>query len=255
MKILKFKKYSSDKYKIYLENGNEMILYEDIILKNNLLFTKEIDDELKDKLMSQNNYMASLTKAINYISVRMRSKREVEDYLNKHEISKKDVNKIIKKLEKDGYINDSSFAISYVNDQLLLTNYGPYKIKNNLIKLGVPTEIINDNINKINKDIVKERINKIIAKQLKIKKGSSNMLKIKLLNYINNLGYDKADILNCLSSIKVETDKTTLEKEYNKLYNKYSKKYDKEKLYYFIIQKLYSKGYTKEDIVSLKKYN
>lgn len=255
MKILKFKKYSSDKYKIYLENGNEIILYEDIILKNNLLFTKEIDDELKDKLMSQNNYMSSLTKAINYISVRMRSKREVEDYLNKHEISKKDVNKIIKKLEKDGYINDSSFAISYVNDQLLLTNYGPYKIKNNLIKLGVPKEIINDNINKIDKDIVKERINKIIAKQLKIKKGSSNMLKIKLLNYINNLGYDKVDILNCLSSIKVETDKITLEKEYNKLYNKYSKKYDKEKLYYFIIQKLYSKGYTKEDIVSLKKYN
>ena len=92
MKILKFKKYSSDKYKVYLENGNEIILYEDIILKNNLLFTKEIDDELKDKLMSQNNYMDSLTKAISYISVRMRSKREVEDYLNKHEINKKDVN-------------------------------------------------------------------------------------------------------------------------------------------------------------------
>lgn len=253
MKILKFKKYSSDKYKVYLEDGSTIILYEEIILKNNLLFTKKIDGELRNKLISQNNYMDSLTKAINYISVRMRSKKEIEDYLSKYEIDKKDIGKITKKLENDGYINDDSFATSYINDQILLTNYGPYKIKNNLVKLGVSLDIINDKINKIDKNIVTERINKIITKQLKIKRGSSNMIKLKLLNYINNLGYDKNDILSCLSSVKIETDKNTLEKEYNKLYNKYYKKYDKEKLYYFIIQKLYSKGYTKEDIISLKK--
>lgn len=253
MKILKFKKISNDKYKLYLDNNEEVILYEDVIIKNNLLLKKEIDAKGLCKISNENIYMEALTKAINYISIRMRSKKEIEDYLKKNNVDKKSIDKIIMTLMKKGYINDVSFTKSYINDQLLLTNYGPYKIKNNLIKLGITTDIIDDEINKIDKNIIKDRIKKIIEKQLKIKKGSSNMIKIKLLNYMSNLGYDKSDILVVLSSFYIKTDKNILEKEYSKLYNKYSKKYDKEKLEYFIIQKLYSKGYTKEEILSIKK--
>ena len=46
MKILKFKKQSKDKYKLYLDNNSDITLYEDVIIKNNLLITKEISDEL-----------------------------------------------------------------------------------------------------------------------------------------------------------------------------------------------------------------
>ena len=253
MKILKFKKISNDKYKLYLDNNEEVILYEDVIIKNNLLLKKEIDAKGLCKISNENIYMEALTKAINYISIRMRSKKEIEDYLKKNNVDEKSIDKIIMTLMKKGYIHDVSFTKSYINDQLLLTNYGPYKIKNNLIKLGITTDIIDDEINKIDKNIIKDRIKKIIEKQLKIKKGSSNMIKIKLLNYMSNLGYDKSDILVVLSSFYIKTDKNILEKEYSKLYNKYSKKYDKEKLEYFIIQKLYSKGYTKEEILSIKK--
>ena len=53
MKILKFKKQSKDKYKLYLDNNSDITLYEDVIIKNNLLITKEISDELLEALKKQ----------------------------------------------------------------------------------------------------------------------------------------------------------------------------------------------------------
>ena len=48
MKITKFKKVSNDKYKVYLENNDVITLFEDVIIINNLLITKEIlEEEIK----------------------------------------------------------------------------------------------------------------------------------------------------------------------------------------------------------------
>lgn len=71
MKILKFKKQSKDKYKLYLDNNSDITLYEDVIIKNNLLITKEISDELLEALKKQNNDMNAYTLALGYISVKI----------------------------------------------------------------------------------------------------------------------------------------------------------------------------------------
>ena len=43
MKIIKYKKEKSGKYKIYLEDGTTIDTYEDVIINNNLLVKKEIE--------------------------------------------------------------------------------------------------------------------------------------------------------------------------------------------------------------------
>ena len=44
MKLDKYIKYGKNKYKVFLENRDYLILYEDIILKYELLLKKEIKD-------------------------------------------------------------------------------------------------------------------------------------------------------------------------------------------------------------------
>ena len=50
MNIEKYKKLSNGKYRVMLDNGTIMDIYEDVIVKNNLLYKKEIDVSLLDKL-------------------------------------------------------------------------------------------------------------------------------------------------------------------------------------------------------------
>lgn len=253
MKITKFKKISKGKYKILLDNNESLTLYEDVIINNNLLLSKEVDNKLLDDLIKQNNDVYTYNMAINYIAVRMRSIKELREYLSKKNISNTLIEKVVQKLIKEGYLNDFKFAKAFVNDRLTITTSGPFKIKRELLKYGVDEDIVNEVTQEIDDSIVKEKLSNLVEKQIRIKKGSTNSLKIKLVNYFSNLGYDKNMILNELSNHNLKSDSEKLKKDYNKLYNKYKNKYEGSKLIYFISQKLYSKGYTSEDITNVIK--
>ena len=248
MKILKYKKIGKDKYKITLDDNKEIELYEDVIVKNNLLLNKEIEDDKLDALLKQNEEEKNYFLALKYISIKMRSIKEIKNYLSKKNVSNNVIQNIVKRLIKEGYLNDALFVKAFINDQINLTLNGPIKIKNELLKHDINKDVIDEEISKTDNNLIKEKLNKLLKKQLKIKKGSYNSVKNKLINHFINLGYYKEDILNEISLLDIKTDDTKLKKDYERLYSKYKSKYNGDRLNYFIMQKLYLKGYTKEDI-------
>ncbi len=253
MKIRKFKQFSNGKYKVYLEDNSTISLYEDVIINNNLLLTKDIDDSLIMKLTKENDYYHCYSVSINYLSIRMRSIKEMTEYLKKKNFNNSIINKTIKRLTNEGYLNDFNYAKAYANDKFNLTQWGPQKIKLELVKNGVSNEISTNIIEDINAQLVREKLSNLMKKQIKLKKNlSGSALKLTLLNYFVNLGYKKEMVLEEFSNFNLIPDFNYLKKEYNKLKNKYVKKYDNEKLEWFVCQKLYAKGFSKEDIDNIK---
>ena len=55
MKIMKIQK-KNNKYKIILEDNNIIETYDEIIIKENILYKKEMTDELKSKIEKENKY-------------------------------------------------------------------------------------------------------------------------------------------------------------------------------------------------------
>ena len=245
MKIIKYKKDKNNTYKVYIDD--EIIsLYDDVIIKYNLLYNKNIEKKLFDKIIEYNRFLDGYYKAIKYINKKMRTELEIEKYLNKLNIKENDIKDIIKLLYKDGYLNKEIYMKAYINDQFNLTNNGPLKVKNDLIKLGYNELEINDYIESLEWN---NKINKIINKKIKIyNKLSNNALKTKVLNDIIKIGYEKENIISYLENIEFESDTNNLTKEFNKIYNKYQQKYNGIELEYKIINYLYKKGYNIEDI-------
>lgn len=247
MKINKFKKIGSNKYKIYFDNES-LIVYEDVILKYNLLYKKDIDNELLIEINKENYKSSIYDVSIKYISVRMRSKKELEEYLKKKKYDQKDIEETIKRLQSQDLLNDEKFAKSYINDKLYLTNYGLTKIKNDLLKLGVEEYIIDAIVNNIDLQVINDKLSKIIDKELKINsKLPTNKLNNKIINRCINLGYNYEDILNILNDKNIEGN-SNIEYDYKKIYEKYKNKYDEYKLNAVIKSKLYQKGYTIDEI-------
>lgn len=247
MKINKFKKIGSNKYKIYFDNES-LIVYEDVILKYNLLYKKDIDNDLLIEINKENYKSSIYDVSIKYISVRMRSKKELEEYLKKKKYDQKDIEETIKRLQSQDLLNDEKFAKSYINDKLYLTNYGLIKIKNDLLKLGVEEYIIDAIVNNIDLQVINDKLSKIIDKELKINsKLPTNKLNNKIINRCINLGYNYEDILNILNDKNIEGN-SNIEYDYKKIYEKYKNKYDEYKLNAVIKSKLYQKGYTIDEI-------
>ena len=67
MNIEKIKKQKSGKYLIELDDHTKLQLYEDVILDNGLLFKKNIDSDLYNKLNLENNYYDIYNKTLKYI--------------------------------------------------------------------------------------------------------------------------------------------------------------------------------------------
>lgn len=247
MKINKYKKISSNKYKVFFDNYT-ITLYEDVILKYNLLYKKEIDNDLLIQI-NKDNYNASIyDSAIKYIGIRMRSKKEIYEYLLKKKYEVKDINNTMNKLINNNLINDSLFAKCFINDKLNLTNDGLNKIKLDLSKLGVEESIINSSCLLIDKDVIINKLEKIINKEIKLNnKLPITKLKNKIISRCINLGYSYDDINNIINNINLKSN-SDIKNEYDKLYKKYSTKYEGYKLNEVIKSKLYAKGYTIDEI-------
>lgn len=245
MKIIKYQYLKGSKYKITLDN-EEILLYEDIIIKYDILLKKDVTNFEKEKYLKENIYYDNYYKAIKYINIRLRSEKEINEYLLKNNNNKDDINNIILTLKNQGYINDSLFAKSYINDSINMKLNGPLKIENELRKLGIDDYIINNELQTFTKEIQEEKINKYINKQVKSNHNKSlYILKQKILNNLISLGYNREDIINKLDSISID-EKLIYEKEYNKIYNSLSKKYSGYELEQKIRQKLYQKGLFKQ---------
>ena len=246
MKIEKFKKDKNNIYKVYFEDDLEVSLYDDVIVKYNLLVNKEMDKKKFDKIIKYNDLLNGYYKSIKYINKKLRTELEIEKYLKKLEIKQNNINKIIELLKKDGYLNKEIYIKSYISDQYNLTNNGPLKITKDLINLGF-NEF--DFIYILNKYEWESRIDKIIEKKLKINnKLSTNALKTKIINEIIKLGYEKNDIISKLDNINFKDDYDNLKRELIKIKNKYSKKLSGNELEYKVINYLYKKGYNIDDI-------
>lgn len=244
MKILKYEKKKNGMYQVLFDNDFNVDIHEEIILKYGLLIKKEANDKEIDKMLDENKKYIAYNLSIKYLSAKMRSIKEVREYLYKYSFDKDTVDEVIELLLKETYLDDSIYAKAFINDKILLSNDGPNKIRNKLKELGIREDIIEKSILDFTDEIQIEKIDKIINKQVKTNRNKSAFaLKNKITDYLCNLGYYKSLVIECLNKTSIKEDKDLMKKEYEKIYNKLSKKYSGNELEYKVKQKMYALGF------------
>lgn len=242
MKIDNIKKTKSGKYKIKLD-GEEFTTYDDVLIKNGILYKKEIDNDLFEQMNKDHQYYDAYNKTISYIMKHQRCTDEIKKYLDKFPLNNDDKIKIINHLSDIGLVNDRVYVKSYISDSINLGTDGPYKIRQHLLDLNIDSEIIEDELSNIDHALVYNKLKKLIDKKINCNnKYSEYQLKQKISLDMVNKGYDRDTINSILDNYSFNDDELLLN-EYNKLSAKLSKKYSGYELTSKIKQKLYSKGY------------
>ena len=250
MIIKKIIKLKNNKYKIVFKDI-ELITYDNVIVKNNIIYKKDISEKLYKKIIEDTKYYDIYNNVLKYITRKKRCEYEISTYIDKltNDINIKD--NIISDLKKINLINDYSFASSYINDRLYLSKDGLNKIRDDLLKLNIDSKIVNELID--NCEYNNDKLEKLIIKKINSNsKYSNTYLRQKLINDFTYLGYNKEDIITVIDS-NLNEDDEILNKEYNILYNKYKRLYSQNELNNVIIKKLISKGFSYEKVKSIIK--
>ena len=244
MKIIKYKKKKSNIYELLLDNNSKLDLYDDIILKYELLLKKEINDKELSKIILDNSYLEGYYVALKYINIRLRTEKEIRNKLKNY--NKNIIDNIVSRLKKEGYINNSLYIKSYINDEVNLKFIGPVKILSDLKKNGFKEDDILEYLNTIDNNIWLEKINKYVTKRIDSNHNLSGLLlKQKIVKDLLNKGFYIEDINEIINTYDFYDNDEIYQKEYTKIKKRLIKKYDDSKLDYYIKMELLKKGFKK----------
>lgn len=201
MKIDKYEKIGIDKYRLYLDNGEVIDTYDNVILENDLLLKKELTPSLYHKVLVDSKIGEYYQACVKYITVRIRSTKEIEDYLKRKNVDDDDISEVVLRLKKAKLLDDEYFCSCFIKDKLRFTNWGEYRIRKELKKHDIDGNIIDKYSTLFYDEVIYEKIKKIVEKQIKSNKKLDNKnLRNKLYYYLLNLGYSSSmvvEVLNC----------------------------------------------------------
>lgn len=216
------------------------------------------------KLIEKDNEERAFRLAVYYLSYRPRTKHEMSTYLMKKGYEDTTINKILEKLSYYKYIDDKQYAMNYISNAIEAQKKSANTVKSELIKRGIPSEIIENCIS-----IFSYEINSEIAKKISIKYFYQKsdlpykQLKNRLYQLLARKGFTREIINDCLNYLerdrKIRSIITSNEGQYllqaTNLAEKYFSKYSKKESNPYLLQQkikyaLYRKGHNM-DVVNL----
>lgn len=246
MEVLNYKKCGSNIYEVKLDNGEKYKLYEDVIIEYELLIDKNISDNKLKKILSFNELIEAYHKSLKYITTKMRTEKEIKNYLKKNNYNENAIIYTIEKLHSEGYLNEEKYAQAFIYDAINLSNAGPKKIIDELTKLGIKQDITTKYLT-YDKSFWLDRIHSIISKYAKKNKSSALIFKNKMFRQLIMLGYETDDIKYILDDFKLDTS-ACLENDAKKIWARLEKEENTDKKIWQFKNKMFAKGYSSDEI-------
>lgn len=194
-------KKNKERVNIFLDGKYAFSVSLENLLKKKLKIGTDLSSNEVVKLTANENLLKLLDRAINYLSFRPRSEKEIRDYLAKKistgsgisfsQAQNSDViEKIILKIKKYNYINDVEFAKWWLATRSVSKPKGINFVKIELIKKGVSKQIIEKVLKGAPNQL--KMAEKAVEKKLKTwRKLTEYEIKKKIYNYLASRGFEQ----------------------------------------------------------------
>jgi regulatory protein len=124
---------------MFLEGSRVLELSDWTIGKFGLRKGDDIDDAAVAKIKEAEAETQAKNIAVNYLSYRRRSAKEIRDHLLRKGFDRESCEKVIRGLQSAEMINDKEFARSFVKDRLLRKPVGLALLRQQLLAKGIPS--------------------------------------------------------------------------------------------------------------------
>lgn len=193
-KILRHKKYR-DRYNIYIDGALAFDVSAEVLQKFNLRLDQRIDEETVERIATTEAEHRAKQIALNYISYRPRSAREVTDHLVKKGFTRELAQKVTRHLQSLKYIDDAEFARVFVRDRLKRRPSGYSMLRHALISKGISPPIAEKVLKEyVSDDKQLEAAMQLAEKRLRVKSeeaGRADRMKEqnRIFNYLLRRGF------------------------------------------------------------------
>ena len=116
-------------------DGNTFVLHSDAIVKFGIATNKEVEAGQFFKAVKESDYIICLNVATNYMGSRLRTLKQLKDYLTTKGFNYETINIVLEKLGEYKVVNDEEFSKSFI--KVNSTKYSKKMIQQKLQQKGV----------------------------------------------------------------------------------------------------------------------
>ena len=128
-------KKNRNRYNVYDDDGFAFSVYAETVVSFGMSAGAELSDEQKARILDADEKKYAVDTALKFLSLRMRSVREVRDRLVKSDISEGSIDYTVGRLSELGYLDDRQYAAAYASE--LAEKYGAGMIRQKLTQRGI----------------------------------------------------------------------------------------------------------------------
>lgn len=188
---------SKEVFEVIFEDETKLLLNYNIFEK----YKVSVDMDFSEDEILEMKYFSDIerakSRAINYISGKLKTKYEVRLKLKENGFAEEVVDEVLDILEKEEYLNDKIYCEIFIEDKKKLNGYGKNKIKSLLIQKGISKNIFEDFLDEFEYDEEFDNALKMGIKKLNLLSNEEDKFKKKqkIINYLTYRGFG-FDVIN-----------------------------------------------------------
>lgn len=187
-----------DRVSIYIDDAYSFSLTPNQLLEQKLYVGLELDEVRLADLKKASDYGKLYERLLKYALLRPHSTREMQDYCRRIRLKSKlgqqfdpeDCRQIITILTHKGYINDASFAKSWIESRRLTKSISTRTLRQELKQKGIPDDLIAKTLSEVSYD-EQAALHILIAKKQRLSRYKD---KNKLMQYLLHRGFGLDEI-------------------------------------------------------------
>jgi regulatory protein len=147
---LKLQKRNKNRVNVYLDGEFAFGLSK--IVAAWLQIGQELSEAKIAELLAKDEVEIALQRALNFLSYRPRSEKEVRDNLKKHKVDEAIIEEIIERLHRGKLVDDANFAGLWIENRSEFRPRGRQALRRELWQKGIPDEVIEEALESLDEE-------------------------------------------------------------------------------------------------------
>lgn len=198
---LKPSKHMAGRWLVMLEDGSVLRVGENEVLQFSLYRGRELTEEEGERLLSSARHSGLKEKALDLLTRKPMSRKELEQKLEQWEASWEELTEICDRLEELGFLDDGRYARQVVS-HYAARGYGARKLRDELYRRGVPREFWDEALEQC--EDCSELLDAFLEKKLKGSRDPKEMKRAS--DALARRGYSWSEIREALNRYGAELE-------------------------------------------------
>jgi regulatory protein len=201
--IKRQKRVGSTRFNIHVDGSYAFTMSDLDVSMSGLRIGQDLTQEEVDQYSKSANVAKAYALALRYLGVRLRSRREILDYLKRKDCEAGDIEAALERLEGLELVDDLKFAHAWIADRMAVRPRSRMRLSQELAAKGVTRDVVDTALQELEPDTEVATLRALIERK---KRSSGYKDEKKLLGYLQRQGYRWSLIQEAMQGIEEEVD-------------------------------------------------